>query len=215
VTFLTAGITFLLVWPTSRPIVVEIATQVIGIVITVVVKIVVCFLAMRTAYSGFYRTKPMFANVFNVALECWALALTLALVAGRLAKFLVITSFYVGRIDRPVLADGLFLQVDMLPLVFRQNLLSTESHRHPYIEMLGQMYLMKLRHRERFGSRAGSIWRLLLKKKRIQDDDIKMETLRSFVAKDYQGSSKRIQDASHEFQDTMQIHNENITLVEA
>ncbi|CAJ1932922.1 unnamed protein product [Cylindrotheca closterium] len=215
VTFLTAGITFLLVWPTTRPIVVEIATQAIGIIITVLVKVVVCFVAMRSAYSGFYRSKPMFANVFNVALECWALALTLALVAGRLVKFLVITSFYVGRIDRPVLADGLFLQVDMLPLVFRQNLLSTESHRRPYIEMLGQMYLMKLRHRENFGSKAGSIWRLLfvsalmpwLKKKRIQDNNIKLETLRSFV--ENQGSSKRIQDASVEVQYTMPAHKEN------
>mmetsp|Transcript_35094 Transcript_35094/g.85006 ORF Transcript_35094/g.85006 Transcript_35094/m.85006 type:complete len:224 (+) Transcript_35094:3020-3691(+) len=214
VTFLTAGITFLLVWPITRPIVVEIAAQVLGIAITVAVKVVLCFLAMRTAYSGFYRTKPMFANVFNVALECWALALSLAFVAGRLAKFLVITSFYVGRIDRPVLADGLFVQVDKLPLVFRQNLLSTESHRHPYIEMLGQMYLMKLRHREHFSSRAGSIWRLLfvsalmpwLKKKRIQDD-INIENLRSFVEKENQGSSKQIQDASEEV--TLQAHKEN------
>ena len=62
-------------------------------------------------------------------------------------------------------------------MVYRKNLLSTEAHRHPYIETLGLMYLMKLRHRERFGSPSGSAWRLLfvaalmpwLKKKRIQD----------------------------------------------
>jgi hypothetical protein len=64
-----------------------------------------------------------------------------------------------------------------LPKVFRKNLLSTEAHRHPYIELLGLMYLMKLRHKENFGSAAGSAWRLLfvnalmpwLKKNRIQD----------------------------------------------
>lgn len=212
VTFLTAGVVFIVVWPTTRPLVVNIAAQVLGIVITILVKVVFCFLAMRTAYSGFYRTKPMFANVFNVALECWSLALTLAFVAGRLAKFLVITSFYVGRIDRPVLADGLFVSVDALPVVFRQNLLSTESHRHPYIEMLGQMYLMKLRYRDNFGSRAGSIWRLLfvsalmpwLKKKRIQDNDINIDALRSFVAKDDEGSSKRMQTHKENADDAME-----------
>lgn len=201
VTFFTAGITFLLVWPTTRPFVVNIAAQVLGIVITILVKIILCFLAMRTAYAGFYRTKPMFANIFCFALECWNLALTLALVAGRLGKFIVLTSFYIGRIDRPVLADGLFLKVDNLPVIFYQNLISTDSHRHPYVEQLSVMYLMKLRHRENFGSRAGSIWRLLfvsalmpwLKKKRIQDDDVDIGKLRSFISNGNQGSSKQIE----------------------
>lgn len=77
----------------------------------------------------------------------------------------------------PVLAEGLLLDMDSLPKVFRKNLLSTEAHRHPYIELLGLMYLMKLRHKGNFGSAAGSAWRLLfvdalmpwLKKNRIQD----------------------------------------------
>jgi len=71
--------------------------------------------------------------------------------------------------------------MDSLPKVFRKNLLSTESHRHPYIELLGLMYLMKLRHKENFGSAAGTAWRLLfvdalmpwLKKDRIQDSFVR------------------------------------------
>lgn len=41
------------------------------------------------------------------------------------------------------------------------DLLSHEAHRHPYIELLGAMYLVKIRHGPHFGTRAGSCWRLL------------------------------------------------------
>merc|ERR1711915_213546 len=36
-----------------------------------------------------------------------------------------------------------------------------EAHRHPYIERLALLCLMKLRCGERFGQRAGAYWRLL------------------------------------------------------
>ena len=133
---------------------------------------------MRTAYAGFYRKMPVFANAFMFGLECWNIALTVAFVGARVAKFLVATGLYAGRIDRPVLAEGLALDIDSLPRVFRKNLLSAEAHRHPYLVQLGQMCLMKLRHKENFGTKTGSIWRLLfvsalmpwLRKKRIQDN---------------------------------------------
>ena len=37
----------------------------------------------------------------------------------------------------------------------------TCSNRHPYIELLGTIYLMKLRYGTKFGSNAGSCWRLI------------------------------------------------------
>merc|ERR1712013_843132 len=136
-----------------------------------------CMIFMKLTHAGYYRKKPTSANVFGFALECWYLGLTLAFVVTRFVKFLISTALYVGRIDRPVLADGLLLDMDSLPKIFRQNLLATDAHRHPYIELMGLMYLMKLRHKEDFGSAPGSAWRLLfvdalmpwLKKKRIQD----------------------------------------------
>ena len=37
----------------------------------------------------------------------------------------------------------------------------SQAHRHPYIEQLGVIYLMKLRYNEHFGKRAGTCWRLI------------------------------------------------------
>lgn len=51
--------------------------------------------------------------------------------------------------------------LDAYPYVYRKDILATDAHRHPYIETLGVMYLMKLRYGENFGKTAGSCWRLL------------------------------------------------------
>mmetsp|Transcript_4756 Transcript_4756/g.11243 ORF Transcript_4756/g.11243 Transcript_4756/m.11243 type:complete len:194 (-) Transcript_4756:499-1080(-) len=140
-------------------------------------------------------------------------ALTAAFVLSRLVKFLLATGIYVGRIDRPVLAEGLALDVDSLPRVFRQNLLSAEAHRHPYMVQLGQMYLMKLRHKDNFGTKAGSIWRLLfvsalmpwLRKKRIQDDvdidkEIESKMKSSMSQEEPERNPKRISRASFQIE---------------
>jgi hypothetical protein len=49
----------------------------------------------------------------------------------------------------------------MYPHTFRKAILAAEAHRHPYIERLGMMYLMKLKHGDKFGKRSSSTWRLL------------------------------------------------------
>ena len=76
--------------------------------------------------------------------------------------------------------DNYFFPIglDNFPHIFRQSILAADAHRHPYIERLGMMYLMKLKHGEKFGKKSASTWRLLfvfalmpwLRKYRILDD---------------------------------------------
>lgn len=149
----------------------------IGIACTIVLKIGLCAIFTKFNFAGYYRTRPITANIFSFALESWYLALTIGMVFARMIKFIICAGLYVGRIDRPVLAKGLLIDLDGLPKTFYKNLLSIDSHRHPYIEQLGMVYLMKIHHKRDFGSASGSAWRLLfvsalmpwLKKKRIQD----------------------------------------------
>lgn len=83
----------------------------------------------------------------------------------RTCKLLITSALFVGRIDTPFLAPGIGrvgqLELDNYPTIFLKDVLSHEAHRHPYIETLGVMYLMKLRYGAHFGRRAGSTWRLI------------------------------------------------------
>ena len=116
-------------------------------------------------FAGFYRKNPFLANITSVAYECWHLAIMGSFALIRAVKLVVVIILYLGRLDRPILADGIgdfgLVVMDYYPIIFKQDLLSLEAHRHPYIERLGMMYLMKLKHGKKFANRAGSHWRLL------------------------------------------------------
>ena len=79
---------------------------------------------------------------------------------------MIVSLASLGMIDRPFLAKGIGqlgkLSLDPLPTIHTCDILAHEAHRHPYIEMLGVIYLMKLRYAENFCHRAGSTWRLIL-----------------------------------------------------
>jgi len=91
--------------------------------------------------------------------------LTSAFILVRMFKILLISVASVGNIDRRLLAEGVgqigSLEFDPYPTIHLRDLVAHEAHRHPYIEILGTVYLMKLRYSERFGSRSGSAWRLM------------------------------------------------------
>ena len=131
----------------------------------------------------------MFANFSNVCFECWHLAITSGFVLSRVITLLAIVLLYAGRYDQQLLANGVgeigMTSLDTFPHLFKVDLLSIDAHRHPYIERLGIMYMMKLRHGRNFGNRAGSTWRLLfvtalmpwLRKYRILEEEEKEDDL--------------------------------------
>lgn len=53
------------------------------------------------------------------------------------------------------------VELDSFPYSFRKDLVLHEAHRHPYIESLGVLFLLKLRCGDSFGSRPNACWRLL------------------------------------------------------
>ena len=158
---------------------------------TILVKILVLFLLRKKFYKAFYRKKPAAANFMNVIMEAWSVGLSLGYALARAVKLIAITAIFLGRIDTPFLDKGVGfiggMPLDAYPYAFRKDLLlrtfaadeisllysiclfhlltcpfsPDEAHRHPYLERLGCIYMLKLYHGPDFVSRAGSCWRLL------------------------------------------------------
>ena len=164
--FLIVGIVvFLVVWEPTRPIVQLIVAQVIGILVTVLLKLLILMCLRKLLFKGMFRVHPASSNVMMLVLEVWSMGLTIGTMLARLIKLIAVCVFYVGRIDTPVFAKGVGevgpVPIDNYPVQFRKDLLLHEAHRHPYMERLGVMYMLKLRHGS-FGNRAGSAWRLII-----------------------------------------------------
>jgi len=175
---IVAGVVFLSVYQLTRAIVVKVIQVTLGLTITILLKMLVVKCVGNLTYTGFYRKRPITANIFSLGMEVWHMAVTLGIVGARLFKMILTAGLYAGRIDTPVLSREIFMNMDKFPNMFLQDILVTEAHRHPYIERLGVMYMMKLRYGDQFARLSGSIWRLLfifalmpwMQKYRILDD---------------------------------------------
>lgn len=136
-----------------------------GVTATLILKVILSFFLNNYGFTGFYRKRPLLANISSLCFECWHLALTSSYIIMRIVKLFIIIIIYIGRIDTPVLGQGVGeigpIKLDAFPFIFKQDLLAIDAHRHPYIERLGMMYIMKLKHGDNFAKRTGSIWRLL------------------------------------------------------
>ena len=115
-------------------------------------------------YKKFYRIKPKAAIISSLALECWYIGLAGSVLIARIGQFIFAACFWVGRIDSRFLSEDVNIlgyAFDYVPVHFVKDLLVHEAHHHPYIERLSQMYLMKLRHGDKFATDAGNAWRQL------------------------------------------------------
>lgn len=178
--------------PFFLPTLLGIVSSIIGLSITILLKMLM-LMAVRSKFSGntFYRSSPAVANFICVILEAWNLGISVLFVFIRMLKLLIAAFLYVARVDIPFLSEyadevGGFV-IDASPFIFRKDLLQHEAHRHPYLERIGVMYMMKLRYGDRFGNEAGTAWRLLfvyallpwLRKYRIGGDGADAEVVRS------------------------------------
>lgn len=163
--YLVCGfIIFLFVWPISQSRMFFLCTSMAGISITVAIKILITKALKKQHYRRMYRIRPAAARLTSLALECWQLGLASSIALVRISQYLVASLFWVGRIDTPFLSEDAVImgyQFDIIPKYYIQDLLQHDAHRHPYIERLAQMYMMKIRHGESFVTNAGSAWRQL------------------------------------------------------
>jgi hypothetical protein len=162
---IVASIAFILVWQGSRVIVQRLVTIVIGLAVIILIRLSCIACCKAAFFNGLYRKRPAGANISFMALEWANYIFTTAFILIRMVKLILTATVRIGRIDRPFLAKGVGnlgpLELDPYPTIHTRDLVAHEAHRHPYIEVLGVLYLMKLRYADLFCTRVGSAWRLL------------------------------------------------------
>lgn len=138
---------------------------IVGVLLITLIRLLSLQVTRHLFFRSFYREKPGAANILLLILEWANVALTAGYIFVRMIKLLFVAGAWIGRIDTPLLAPGVGrigdIELDGYHLVHVKDILSHEAHRHPYIESLGVIYMMKLRYADHFGRRANSVWRLI------------------------------------------------------
>jgi len=175
---------FLFLWQATRQAMFSVLAIIIGIAFTVLIREAFAMI-LKTSFRGFYRRHVNKVNIVSLALETVTIGVGVFYAFVRVAKILIASLLYISRIDTNLLSLDLNIGPlqDSFPKYFRQELLSQESHKHPWLETLGKLYMMKYRYRGSFVSSAGYTYRLIfalsllpyLRKYRLCNREIEME----------------------------------------
>lgn len=158
--------TFFCTWSQTQNMMIGFVANIMGALITVILKQIIMLIIRNRWSRGYYRSHPAAVNFSNTIQEVWNLGLTTLTALVRGVKFMAIFLLYLGRIDGEVFAPGVGWFMDSIPLdglphCFYRDVLLHEAHRHPLIERLGFLYMMKLRMGSNFGTTGGAAWRLV------------------------------------------------------
>ncbi len=156
---------FLLIWSQTAKVATTVVATLIGILVTIILRVILVQCYFTKTFKGFYRTQPASANFMGILLESWNIALSAGEIVSRAIKLLLLTILYLGRIDTPLLGPKSSMigniMVDRYPSLFTIDALLHEAHRHPYLDRLGLLSMLKIQHGNGFVTKAGSCWRLL------------------------------------------------------
>ena len=78
-----------------------------GIIVRTVFKRLATKLLEKYSFVGFYRKSPVLCNIVTIVLETLNFLLSSLVVITRAVKIMFITFVFLGRFDRPFLADGI------------------------------------------------------------------------------------------------------------
>lgn len=163
--FLFGGIVFLCLWQVTSNLVQKAIAVIIAISLVLIAQWPLRMTCKSKFFSRFYRKRPAVSNVISMLLESINFVLMTAVVVTRMLKLLVTSALYVGRLDIPILAPNVgnfqLFNLDSYNDWFMTDVLLVEAHRHPYLEVLGTQYLLKIKHGEAHINRAGSAWRMI------------------------------------------------------
>ena len=112
------------------------------------------------------------------------------------------------------------IELDAYPIQFRQDLLVHDTHRHPYMERLSVLYMMKLRYGDKFGSRAGSAWRLIfvmalmpwLRRYRLDEDKKEAAFEQAQLVDDHDTTEDWADDDDNKTEELFMMRKENTKL---
>lgn len=167
IAFLIVVLGGLVAYPPTQQYGIHILAAFIAFGITLGLKQGVLFFVRQKNFGAFYRTNPKVANYTVMGLETWSVILSAGAMTTRALQSMLVSALNLGWIGSPLFAPGISrlgqtkIELDTIPRIFQKELLAHEAHRHPYIERLGLIYCLKLRHQDNFGNVGGYGWRIL------------------------------------------------------